>query len=33
MPIPLKGNEKETALRIAGYAMVLISLNVPKELS
>jgi len=32
-PFPLKGNEKETALRIAGYGMVLIPLKVPKELS
>ena len=32
-PFPLKGNEKETAFRIAGYGMVLIPLKVPKELS
>jgi hypothetical protein len=28
-PLPLKGNEKETAFRITGYAAVLIPLKVP----
>jgi len=30
-PFPLRGNEKETALRIFDYGMVLIPLKVPKE--
>jgi len=31
-PFPFRGNEKETALRIAGYGKVLIPLKVPKEI-